>query len=210
MFFMGTTSSKIIQGAKSSRLKRVEDVAPGATVRENVVHLAPSRSVENGTDSASAAQPVPAQPDEAPQFRHYKIPFDHLAIANQQKNNPVALIAICKKGINANRFFELAESTGLRKEWLAINLLGLSLKTLQRYQAESKPLTPKESEAILMLETLYEKGAEIFGNKVEFNKWMNEPAFGLGEQIPFELIGMSTGIKLIMDELLRIEFGATA
>ncbi|GEM_PF-253524 len=174
------------------------------------LHPMASRSIKDYNDPARAIQPTLVQPDEAPQFRHFKIPIDQLRGADQLKNNPVSMIIACQKGLNANRFFELAEAIGLRKEWLAINLLGVSLKTLQRYQAESKPLSPKESEAILMLETLYVKGAEIFGNKVEFNKWMNEPAFGLGEQVPFQLIGMSTGIKLIMDELFRIEFGATA
>ncbi len=123
---------------------------------------------------------------------------------------PAYIVSASRSGVSSLRFFGLADFTGLNREWLATEFLGLSLKTLQRYAQEAKSLTPREGEAILKLEALYKKGIEIFGNREEFNSWLEQPAFGLGGQVPLELISMSTGIDLVMDELVRIEFGATA
>ena len=57
---------------------------------------------------------------------------------------------------------------------------------------------------------MFRKGIRVFGNKESFIRWINKPAYGIGEIVPFEIINTSTGIDLIEDELSRIEFGATA
>ena len=36
---------------------------------------------------------------------------------------------------------------------------------------------------------LYRKGMELFGSTVEFNKWLGEPACGLGKKVPRDLYG---------------------
>ena len=131
-------------------------------------------------------------------------------LVNDVAYHPAYIVQSSRNGVSSSRFFGLADFTGLNRDWLATQFLGLSLKTLQRYVQDSKPLSPREGEAVLKLESLYKKGLEIFGNRDEFNSWLKEPAYGIGNQVPLELLSMSTGIDLIMDELFRIEFGATA
>lgn len=144
--------------------------------------------------------------------RAYKIP-EESPTANQANDvayHPAYIVQSSRSGLSSNRFFGLADFTGLNREWLATQFLGLSLKTLQRYVQESKPLSPREGEAVLKLEALYKKGVEIFGNRDEFNSWLKEPEYGLGWQVPLDLLSTSTGIDMVMEELIRIEFGATA
>ena len=57
---------------------------------------------------------------------------------------------------------------------------------------------------------LFEKGTEVFGSQEQFQCWMEKPSYGLGEQIPADLIVRSGGIELILDELIRIEYGDLA
>ena len=57
---------------------------------------------------------------------------------------------------------------------------------------------------------LYRKGIELFGSTAEFNKWLREPAYGLGKKVPRGLLGTMTGIGLVVDELSRIEYGDLA
>jgi len=145
--------------------------------------------------------------------RAYKALSEEPATANMVNDiayQPAYIVSTSRSGVSSLRFFGLADFTGLTREWLATEFLGLSLKTLQRYAQEAKSLTPREGEAILKLEALYKKGIEVFGNRDEFNSWLKEPEYGLGWQVPLELLSMSTGIDLIMDELVRIEYGATA
>jgi putative toxin-antitoxin system antitoxin component (TIGR02293 family) len=148
-----------------------------------------------------------------------KKPRAYKQLANEANNanmvndiayQPAYIVSTSRSGVSSLRFFGLADFTGLTREWLATEFLGLSLKTLQRYVQEAKTLAPREGEAVLKLEALYKKGIEVFGNRDEFNGWLKEPAFGLGGQVPLELLSMSTGIDLVMQELVRIEFGATA
>jgi len=114
------------------------------------------------------------------------------------------------KGVKANVFFDLVSIAGLKKNQLADDVFRVSLKTITRYQKDNKRLDPRNSELVLKLIALYRKGIEIFGEIESFNRWLNKPAFGLGDQIPYQLMNTSTGIDLIFEELVRIEFGATA
>lgn len=134
-----------------------------------------------------------------------------LSKANQLKTErgKSALVQMVKRGVDADAAFLIAERSGLHKEIIA-NLLETSLKTLRRYQKEHKKLNAKESELILKLTDLFERGEQIFGNMIEFRHWLEAPAFGLDNQIPLELLYTSEGINLVMDEVERIAHGDLA
>lgn len=142
-------------------------------------------------------------------YREVKEAADYFA-EGSGADDAVYIVQTSRSGIKSSRFFDLADLTGLNRDWLATEVLGLSLKTLQRYNEERMLLSPRGSEAVLKLFALYRKGIEIFGDRDAFNRWLQKSAFGLGGQVPLDLLSMSTGIDLVMDELARIEFGTTA
>ena len=112
-------------------------------------------------------------------------------------------------GVPASAVFDLIQLTHLNKSFFA-GMLNLSTKTLDRYRQGEKHLNPSSSELMLKLFSLFKKGEEIFGNTSEFQKWIEKPAYGLGYKVPKELMRTSVGIDLIMDELIRIEYGNLA
>ena len=112
--------------------------------------------------------------------------------------------------LSANIFFDLATLMRIRKDKLAEDIFDISPKTISRYKQQDKKLNPRDSETALKLMALYHKGKEIFGNVDSFNNWLHKPAFGLGAREPYTLMGTLTGIDLIFDELVRIEFGDLA
>ncbi|WP_266366045.1 type II RES/Xre toxin-antitoxin system antitoxin [Tellurirhabdus rosea] len=120
-----------------------------------------------------------------------------------------ALVLLALQGIPAAAFFDIAEQTGYRREQLA-EVFDTSVKTFQRYEREDRKLNPQDSEKALKIMALFEKGEELFGSNDHFRRWMDKPAFGLGSQVPFDLLHTSGGIDLIMDELTRIEYGDLA
>lgn len=120
-----------------------------------------------------------------------------------------ALVLLALQGIPATAFFDIADQTGYRREQLA-EVFDTSVKTFQRYEKEDRKLNPQDSEKALKIMALFEKGEDIFGNREQFRRWMDKPAFGLGQQMPFDLLHTSGGIDLIMDELIRIEYGDLA
>jgi putative toxin-antitoxin system antitoxin component (TIGR02293 family) len=112
-------------------------------------------------------------------------------------------------GVPANVVYDLIGLTHLKKEFFA-NMLNISIKTLDRYSQAEKKLNPASSEMMLNLFSLYKKGEETFGNIDEFQKWIEKPAYGLGYKVPKNLIQTPGGIDLVMDELIRIEYGDLA
>ncbi|GAB4020431.1 type II RES/Xre toxin-antitoxin system antitoxin [Spirosoma koreense] len=120
-----------------------------------------------------------------------------------------ALVFSALKGVPATRFFEIAELTGYKREQLA-EVFDTSLKTFQRYEREQKKLNPQDSEKVLKIVALFQLGESVFGSAKAFRQWMDKPAYGLGNQVPFELLHTSGGIDLVLDEVVRIEYGDLA
>jgi putative toxin-antitoxin system antitoxin component (TIGR02293 family) len=109
-------------------------------------------------------------------------------------------------GVPASTVYDLMEMTHLSKSFFA-GMLNLSTKTLDRYRVGGKQLNPSSGEMILKLYSLVKKGEEIFGNADEFGKWIEKPAYGLGFKVPKELMKSTAGVDLVMEELIRIEYG---
>jgi len=125
-------------------------------------------------------------------------------------NSDLSIVRGANQGVSSMIFTELVEISGINRNFLAEEVFDVSLKTMLRYQKERKKLNPRNSEIALKLLKLLNKGMEIFGTIDTFISWLNKPAFGLGEQIPIKLMNTNTGIDLIEEELIRIEFGALA
>ncbi len=121
-----------------------------------------------------------------------------------------AIVSSSMKGLHANAFFDLVTLSGINRNELAEVVFGISLKTMLRYKQDKKKLTPRSSETALKLFALYKQGIAVFGSTEAFNRWLSKPAFGLGNQIPMNLLNTATGIDLIREELTRIEFGNLA
>lgn len=128
---------------------------------------------------------------------------------NSVKSNPYLLVKIANKGLNASNLNDLYILTKHDKKFFAEVLL-ISPKTIDRYIKEDKKFNASESEKLIKLKELYEKGIEVFGNVEEFNTWIEKPAFGIGNMVPKELMQMVSGINLVMNELINIEFGSLA
>jgi putative toxin-antitoxin system antitoxin component (TIGR02293 family) len=113
-------------------------------------------------------------------------------------------------GVDAGIFFELVDISGINRNILAEDIFDVSVKTLLRYQKERKKLNPRHSEITLKVLGLFEEGITVFGTKKAFTSWLDRPANGLDGQTPITLMNANTGIDLVEEELMRIEFGALA
>lgn len=105
------------------------------------------------------------------------------------------------------RFMKIS---GISNKLLAEEVFEISPKTLYVYRKSNKDMPIRFNEQILKLEELYKKGIELFEDSEGFNKWLKSESYGLGNVKPIDLINSITGIDLIYEELVRIEFGATA
>ncbi len=113
------------------------------------------------------------------------------------------------EAIYATAFNDMIAVADYDKDFAA-DLLDVSYKTVTRYQKEKKKLSPLQSEYILKTIVLFNKGNQVFGDKNSFNRWLDKPAYGLGNRVPRAFITTVGGINFIIDELNRIAHGDLA
>lgn len=115
-----------------------------------------------------------------------------------------------KLGLSPQVFDDIVSISGISRTYLAEEIFDMSLKTIIRYQKDNKKFNPRTSEVALKLLNLFKKGIEVFGTSTSFKSWLNKPAYGLGDTHPLDMLNTITGIDLIEEELIRIEYGALA
>ena len=107
-------------------------------------------------------------------------------------------------------FSNLMKNSGLTIKILAENIFEITPKTFIKYKNTSSKIPSRIAELALELNNLYQIGNDIFSNKDNFNLWLNKDNIFFNNQKPALFLNTSTGIRLIFEELKRIEFGATA
>ncbi|MGI4728642.1 MAG: type II RES/Xre toxin-antitoxin system antitoxin [Janthinobacterium lividum] len=123
--------------------------------------------------------------------------------------NPIDLLSNSKKGLEAKAAINFINLSGFTPAEFQ-ETFKTTVKTIQNYNRNELKLDAALSEKLLKSFILFEKGTAVFGSAGNFSSWLRQPAFGLGNQIPFEIMDTITGINLIDDELTRIAYGDLA
>jgi len=123
--------------------------------------------------------------------------------------NKAVLMKVIRGGIEFDKFQSMVSKYPFSmEEWSSF--LHLSERTLQRYKKEDKNFDALQSEKILQISLLYQRGVEVFGEKENFDLWLDFPNIALGNIKPKELLDNAFGIALLEEELTRIEHGILA
>lgn len=126
-----------------------------------------------------------------------------------ENRNRSVLMYLVRDGIEFDSFQTIASKFPFTsEEWS--QFLHLSERTLQRYKKEDKHFESLQSEKIIQISLLYQRGVEIFGDKDNFNSWLATKSVALGNVMPKELLDNAFGIALLEEELTRIEHGVLA
>lgn len=133
--------------------------------------------------------------------------FEFIGLPKPRGKDPLEsdLIPLIRKGLVKKNLDKLMDSTGLDLSAMA-SILHVSSRTLRRYKDDSI-LNPDISERLLEVARIYARGQEVFGDLDSFKSWVREPVPALGYKKPLEFLDTSIGIRLLQDELGRIEHG---
>ena len=107
------------------------------------------------------------------------------------------------QSISKNYIKQVLNLTGLSVSEL-INIIPVSIDTYKR----KSTFNPAITEKILEIEEVYRKGIEAFGES--FHQWMNTENIALGSVTPKTLLKNSFGVRLLLDEIGRLEYGVLA
>lgn len=123
--------------------------------------------------------------------------------------NTMSLVKMVRNGIGFSTFDKFANISPFSlSDWS--NFLHLSERTMQRYRSENKTFDTLQSEKIVEIALLYNKGIEVFGSADKLNTWLETDNLALGKIKPKMLMDNSFGINMLKDELTAIEYGILA
>jgi len=117
-------------------------------------------------------------------------------------DNDFVIVRLARKGIKTSVFYEFANAAKMSEAHLA-SIMHISPRTIKNYQQSKKSLEPVQSEHLLRLITLFQKGEVIFGNVSEFTYWLNKPLWNNKDK-PFDWLTTPGGVDIINDELERL------
>jgi putative toxin-antitoxin system antitoxin component (TIGR02293 family) len=126
--------------------------------------------------------------------------FKNFDLTNNHK-----LVFTARRGVKSKVFFDFAETIKMPEKDLA-KILNISTRTIANYDKQQKTLEPLQSEHLLKLITLFDKGEETFGSVDEFNYWLRKP-FWNSKETPMDWIITHGGVDLIINELDRLAKG---
>ncbi|MGF7038638.1 antitoxin Xre/MbcA/ParS toxin-binding domain-containing protein [Mucilaginibacter lappiensis] len=122
--------------------------------------------------------------------------------------SPLAKLGAIKQGLRADAITDLLQVTGATQIDIA-KWLDITEPTLRKHIQGSRELNRGLSEHIIQLFELFDKGLDTFGSLDEFKSWLKHYNPGI-DAIPFELLDTLTGISIVLNQLIRIDYGVLA
>ncbi|MDO3624718.1 antitoxin Xre/MbcA/ParS toxin-binding domain-containing protein [Mucilaginibacter sp. BT774] len=122
--------------------------------------------------------------------------------------SPIAKLDAIRKGLQPGAINDLIEITGATQTDVS-KWLDITEPTLRKHIQNTRELNLGLSEHIIQLFELFDKGLDTFGSLSEFKNWLKHYNTGI-DATPYDILDTITGIGIVMNELIRIDYGATA
>jgi putative toxin-antitoxin system antitoxin component (TIGR02293 family) len=116
------------------------------------------------------------------------------------------LVHVSREGLSYPKFLLAVEAFGFSKQELA-QLLHISDRTLERIHKDKKRLSTPQTERILEVSILFEKGWDFFEDKDGFRKWLSIPNYAFENQTPLSMLDTKYGIQSVEMLLDRMAHG---
>lgn len=121
--------------------------------------------------------------------------------------NPLELAARIEAGLPNSALAAIKANLELTDYELAA-LLDLSPRTLHRLTKQpGGQLSLSVGDRIYRLARVLEQAEETFSSSDRIRRWLREPQFGLGGEMPLHLLRTEVGTQAVQDLLGRIAYG---
>lgn len=113
-------------------------------------------------------------------------------------------------GLPAVALLHLVKHIGcLNSEIILDKAIGMSLRTLQRRKKDASlaVLSVEQSNRTWKFAEILGRAREIFGSMEQAEEWLNQPAIGLDQRRPIDLLRTTAGVEAVEEYLTRIEYG---
>jgi putative toxin-antitoxin system antitoxin component (TIGR02293 family) len=130
-------------------------------------------------------------------------------VLRRELRHPLEVHEVLSRGLPGQALVYVVSHTAvLNSQVLFERALGVSRRTSQRLKlTPNKPLSKEQSGRLWKFAEILAKATEVFGSQKEAERWLEQPAIGLEQRRPIDLLATPAGVKLIEDFLGRLEYG---
>jgi putative toxin-antitoxin system antitoxin component (TIGR02293 family) len=111
-----------------------------------------------------------------------------------------------RKGLPMKALNDLADKLHVDRAELA-DILGTSLRTLQRKEEASTRLGPSASDRLARVARILDLAMHVFGELDKASTWLTSKSRALENEIPLHMLDTDIGTERVQSELRQIEFG---
>ena len=111
-----------------------------------------------------------------------------------------------RRGLPVRALDELARLLQVDRATLA-QVLGVSLRTLQRKAGENERLAPAASDRLARVRRILDLATEVLGEQSKGVRWLTAKSRALGGDVPLQMLDTDIGTQRVQQELHQIEFG---
>lgn len=83
-------------------------------------------------------------------------------------------------------------------------------RTLARRREQGEPLSLVESDRVGRLERVAREAERVFGSRERGFQWLRSEIIALDDRRPIDLLESESGAHIVLDELIRIDYGMFA
>ena len=123
--------------------------------------------------------------------------------------NELGWATLAQAGLPSSVVVALARFLGWTRDQLVASL-DLVPRTVARRLERKELLTTPESERVLRLARVLARAAEVLEGADKAKAWLVEPNVALGDRSPVELLRTDIGTELVLNELVKIDYGMFA
>ena len=129
----------------------------------------------------------------------------------QKVKSRIDFDALIKRGIPLGVISHIKREFNLPDEVIA-RIIGVSPRTVSRRRRTVKipakeRLSPVESDRVYRFARIVAIAENVFEDKKEALEWLNNPQYGLGGRVPFDMLQTDAGAREVEELLLRIDYG---
>ena len=114
------------------------------------------------------------------------------------------------EGIPAKSLLHLVDGVRVLSTGDVLNkAIGISIRTLQRRKSDAKPkvLSTEQSSRAWRFAEIIAQATDIMGSQDAAEAWILEPAIGLNNRRPIDLLATAAGAEAVETYLTRLEYG---
>jgi len=111
-----------------------------------------------------------------------------------------------RKGLPMKTLDDLARLLNVDRALLA-DILGTSIRTLQRRAGESERLGAVASDRLARVRRILDLATHVLGESDKAARWLTSESRALGGEVPLQMLDTDIGTERVQQELRQIEFG---